>query len=45
MGVAAHQPAVSSQWLNRLEVLVGIAKAGRMVWRNLLMVDAGVPAS
>ena len=29
-------PAVSSHWLNRFEVLVGIVKAGRMAWRNSL---------
>ncbi len=42
MGVAAHQPAVFSQWLNRLEVLVGIVKAGRVVRRNSLQMDTGM---
>ncbi len=44
MGVAAHQPAVFSQWLNRREVLVGTVKAGRMAWRNSFRkVDADAP--
>lgn len=34
MGVAAHRPAVSPQWLNRSEVPVGTVKAGRMARRN-----------
>ena len=41
MGVAAHQPAVFSQWLNRSEVLVGTVKAGKMAWRNSFKADAG----
>ena len=39
MGVAAHRPAVSSQWRNRSEVLFGIVKAGRVVRRNSLQKD------
>ena len=39
MGVAPHRPAVVSQWLNRLKVLVGTVKAGRMAWRNSLSTD------
>ena len=43
MGVAAHRPAVFSQWLNRPEVSVGTVKAGRMVWRNSLSADTDDP--
>ena len=39
MGVAAHRPAVSSQWRNRSEVLFGIVKAGRIARRNSLQMD------
>lgn len=42
MGVAAHRPAVSSQWRNRSEVLFGIVKAGRVVRRNSLQMDTGM---
>ena len=42
MGVAAHQPAASSQWRNRSEVLFGIVKAGRVVRRNSLQMDTGM---
>lgn len=42
MGVAAHQPAVSSQWRNRSEVLFGIVKAGRVVRRNSLQKDTDI---
>ena len=42
MGVAARQPAASSQWRNRSEVLFGIVKAGRVARRNSLHADTGI---